>query len=110
MDCIVQDSAEDWKAEVAKMGGYYQQSTFTIATTTWSWSAAEGLFASKPPRLARLPYRDREGARKGSVYLYPEPRGRRMALRYKDVIGRSELLSRGWLVFYPSLCRKKDED
>jgi hypothetical protein len=96
--CIVQDSNTDWKIEAGKMGDYYQQASFTIATTTWSPSGDEGLFALKPPRLARLPYRNQSGTREGSVYLYPDPGERGMALKYKDIIGNSELLSRGWFV------------
>ncbi|KAK4449846.1 hypothetical protein QBC34DRAFT_448567 [Podospora aff. communis PSN243] len=60
--CIIQDSFDDWKSESLRMGGYYQQSRFTVAATASTERAADGLFSAKTRpasfRLAQLPYFD----------------------------------------------------
>ncbi|KAM7211828.1 hypothetical protein V8F06_012801 [Rhypophila decipiens] len=56
--CIIQDSPADWKAESLRMGGYYQQSRFTVAGTPSGLQAADGLLSANSKtrfRLARLP-------------------------------------------------------
>ena len=46
--CIIQDSAEDWAAESARMGEYYGNSLFTIAAV-WAIGGGGGCFARRDP-------------------------------------------------------------
>lgn len=69
--CIVQDDADDWKRESAKMADYYQHAWLTVAATrTHNDGGLFGEFEMKDlARVTRLPYRDREGSQKGYFYL-----------------------------------------
>ncbi|KAK4206062.1 hypothetical protein QBC37DRAFT_149280 [Rhypophila decipiens] len=96
--CIIQDSPGDWKAESLRMGGYYQQSRFTVAGTPSGLQAADGLLSanSKTPfRLARLPYFDKLGHQHGFYYIIPFDHG--LKRRYRQQVSESELLTRGWV-------------
>ncbi|KJK79203.1 hypothetical protein H634G_05443 [Metarhizium anisopliae BRIP 53293] len=96
--CIIQrgDEGADWQREATKMAGYYQYSLFTVAAT----SATEelGLFPpriSNTPRIARLPYSDKDGCRHGHFYIYSY--NWEVDKQYISFIQDSELLSRGWV-------------
>lgn len=94
--CIIQDDADDWKREAARMGDYYQNAFFTIATASPN-AGEEGLFTEiETPRLVRLPYRDQAGGVNGSLYMHPNFDNRGAALT--KLLADSELLSRGWYV------------
>ena len=82
--CIIQDDPGDWKQESVKMGAYYRQASFTIASTVQN-ASEDGLFSVKPPRLARLPYRNNTGARRGNFCLCPRPSDIVMAVEYKEL-------------------------
>ncbi|KAL8337029.1 hypothetical protein RB601_008498 [Gaeumannomyces tritici] len=113
--CIIQDSATDWERESQKMGDYYRRAWLTIAATGWSRSMpggqseeeperlSEGLFgqqpeaeAQKPPLLARLPYRDRNGDKMGSFYLQ-RVNAQELESDYADDVVQSPLMRRGWV-------------
>ncbi|KAI1423830.1 heterokaryon incompatibility protein-domain-containing protein [Xylaria sp. FL1777] len=96
--CIVQDDADDWKRESAKMADYYQHAWLTVAATrTREDGGLFGEFETKDlARVTRLPYRDREGSQKGYFYLQC-PGGKAISRDYKNAVGRSELLGRGWV-------------
>jgi len=97
--CIVQDDADDWKVESAKMADYYQHAWLTIAATRTTPDAG-GLFGEYETtdlaRVARLPYRDRHGALMGFFYLQCTG-GKAISRDFKNAISRSELLGRGWV-------------
>ena len=96
--CIVQDDAEDWKRESAKMADYYQQAWLTVAATrTRNDGGLFGEFETKDlARVTRLPYRDRNGSQKGYFYLQC-PGGKAISRDYKNAVSQSELLRRGWV-------------
>ncbi|KAJ3566185.1 hypothetical protein NPX13_g7233 [Xylaria arbuscula] len=96
--CIIQDDAEDWKRESAKMADYYQHAWLTVAATrTRNDGGLFGDFETKDlARVTRLPYRDGDGSQKGYFYLQC-PGGRAISRDYKNAVGRSDLLRRGWV-------------
>ncbi|KAI0804131.1 heterokaryon incompatibility protein-domain-containing protein [Xylaria sp. FL0064] len=96
--CIVQDDAEDWKRESAKMADYYQHAWLTVAATrTRNDGGLFGEFETKDlARVTRLPYRDRHGSQKGHFYLQCTG-GKAISRDYKNAVGRSDLLRRGWV-------------
>lgn len=96
--CIIQDNADDWVAESVQMGDYYQGAWLTIAATARHETG--GLFgplqAQEIARLARLPYRDRQGVRNGHFYL--QCVGQKSLTRdYSGNVIRSPLFRRGWI-------------
>ena len=99
--CIVQDEIADWRAESKKMGNYYQFSCFTIAAigTFSDENIRQGLANTliRPQNLARLPYRDRKGEKRGYFYVYPTTEAGSLAQFYENYITDSELLTRGWI-------------
>ncbi|KAI0879669.1 heterokaryon incompatibility protein-domain-containing protein [Hypoxylon argillaceum] len=96
--CIVQDDADDWKRESAKMADYYQHAWLTVAATrTRNDGGLFGEFETKDlARVTRLPYRDRHGLQRGYFYLQC-PGGKAISRDYKNAISRSDLLRRGWV-------------
>ncbi|KAJ8125798.1 hypothetical protein O1611_g7840 [Lasiodiplodia mahajangana] len=96
--CIIQDDADDWKRESAKMADYYQHAWLTIAATrTRNDGGLFGELETKDlARVTRLPYRDRHGSQKGYFYLQC-PGGKAISRDYKNAVSRSELLRRGWV-------------
>ncbi|KLU85952.1 hypothetical protein MAPG_04971 [Magnaporthiopsis poae ATCC 64411] len=96
--CIIQDDADDWVAESVRMADYYQGAWLTIAAAARHETG--GLFgplqAQEIPRLARLPYRDRQGVRNGHFYL--QCAGQKSLTRdYSENVIRSPLFRRGWI-------------
>lgn len=69
--CIVQDDANDWAKESAKMADYYQHAWLTVAATRTRNNG--GLFGELNvkdlARVTRLPYRERDGSQKGYFYI-----------------------------------------
>ncbi|TGJ78745.1 hypothetical protein E0Z10_g10019 [Xylaria hypoxylon] len=96
--CIVQDDADDWNRESAKMADYYQHAWLTVAATrTHNDGGLFGEFETKDlARVTRLPYRDRHGSQKGHFYLQCTG-GKAISRDYKNAVGRSDLLGRGWV-------------
>ncbi|KAI8634654.1 heterokaryon incompatibility protein-domain-containing protein [Xylariaceae sp. FL1651] len=96
--CIVQDDADDWKKESAKMADYYQHAWLTVAATrTRDEGGLFGEFETKDlARITRLPYRDNHGSQKGYFYLQCTG-GKAISRDYKNAISRSDLLKRGWV-------------
>lgn len=96
--CIVQDDADDWNCEAGKMGDYYRMAHFTLgAVGVNEGTPAGGLFAAGPLRLAKLPYRDKQGRSRGFFYIHPKPTAGARMLGYKQLISKSDFLSRGWI-------------
>lgn len=92
--CIIQDG-NDWDLESRHMAQYYQSSLLTIAIALPS--PENGLWSSEtsalyPPKVARLPYRDRSGEQAGFFYLYKTDR----AAYQRDIID-IDIMSRGWI-------------
>ena len=93
--CIVQDDAEDWDAEAAKMHLVYSNSFLTISAT----GAKDGTFGCLGPRApreyARLPHTDKSGTR-GELYAFglsAEKEAKKA--NYIDMVAEP-LSSRGW--------------
>jgi len=96
--CIIQDDTNDRNCELGKMGDYYRMAHFTLAAVDVNQGTpAKGLFAARPLRLAQLPYRDRQGRSRGFFYIHPKPTANARVLEYKQLISKSEFLSRGWV-------------
>ncbi|TPX11512.1 uncharacterized protein E0L32_007723 [Thyridium curvatum] len=98
--CIIQqgDGGQDWNQEAPKMGDYYQQAMLTVCAT----SGDKGLFQARTyskavPDIARLPFRNREGARQGFFYVYPYSNKDQNMLLDDEIIQGSKLLTRGWV-------------
>lgn len=96
--CIVQDDDNDWARESIKMAEYYQYAWLTISATNTS---EKGTLRSKLkttdfPRIARLPYRDRNGQQRGHFYLQATAQSA-LAKDYREGVGNSTLLNRGWV-------------
>jgi hypothetical protein len=96
--CIVQDDSVDWERESAKMGQYYQSAWLTICATAISTTG--GLFGSivhdSHPRVARLPYRDKQHQLQGHFYVQYMGEGF-LSGDYTRDAGKSSLLRRGWV-------------
>ncbi|RSL39758.1 hypothetical protein CEP54_016264, partial [Fusarium duplospermum] len=95
--CIIQDNVEDWRKEASKMAQYYQSSLVTV--TGFETTTEMGLFTAPErdiPKLARLPYRDRDGIAKGSFYI-ARAEDHEANAQYTQQVGQSELLTRGWI-------------
>ena len=97
--CIIQtgDNQSDWGKESRKMASYYQQAHLVLAGT--AATKDDGLFIPRfhnnPRRVARLPYRDKAGARRGYFYIYT--RDDTAAIEYRRGVANSELFERGWI-------------
>lgn len=97
--CIIQegDSGNDWRKEAVKMADYYQRALLTVFAT--SGSMEHGLFpprATLPPKLARLPYRNRDGLHEGFFYVYSYNQS--VHRKYNRSVLHSELRTRGWVL------------
>ena len=98
--CIIQsgDNGRDWKREALKMSQYYQHSVFTIAAS----NVSEHGFLNPPftefrEELVRLPYRDRNGVRRGFFYISRNESAFGVAGKYGKDILNGPLLHRGWI-------------
>jgi hypothetical protein len=97
--CIVQsgDGGRDWGREALKMAQYYQQALVVLAGTAASKEL--GLFSPRtqsiPRGLVRVPYRDRNGVRKGCFYVYKRENPRHYD--YWTGVRNAELSTRGWV-------------
>lgn len=106
--CIIQDSAEDWKAEAVRMSDYYENAAFTIMAAVPSERRAQGLFHLSEEnlhKLVRLPYRDITQRQRGYFYLSSGLDGVTESILHSDIIS-SELLSRGWIFQEWALSRR----
>lgn len=106
--CIIQDSPQDWNAEAVKMADYYQNASFTIMAAVPPSKRSQGLFHLPEGdlyRLARLPYRDKEGNRKGHFYVSCHLDPARETQRHNQ-IQKNDLLSRGWVFQEWALSRR----
>ncbi|VZH93105.1 unnamed protein product [Fusarium fujikuroi] len=95
--CIIQDSPQDWNAEAVKMADYYQNASFTIMAAVPPNKRSQGLFHLPEGdlyRLARLPYRVKEGNRKGHFDLSCRLDPARETQQHNQ-IQKNDLLSRG---------------
>ncbi|KAH8785143.1 heterokaryon incompatibility protein-domain-containing protein [Diaporthe sp. PMI_573] len=95
--CIIQDDAEDWKCEAAKMASYYQNSWLTIVG-----SSGEGLYKTIDPEIlpsiVHLPYNDTTGQHTSGLSIAIQPVSNpRLDTLYTQTITNSEVLSRGWV-------------
>lgn len=97
--CIVQDDPDDWRHEAVRMAGYYQFAWLTMAITSPS-DKGGGLHAypraEDIPRVARLPYRGKDGAYQGWFYAQCMSRDA-LDTEYNVSVARSELQTRGWV-------------
>jgi len=95
--CIIQDAAEDWEAESTMMGGYYQLAAFTVISTFPTPDSYADYLPPKPRSLARLPYLDHTGGRKGFFYVYPQRPASDLSNKFTEHMRRSQILTRGWV-------------
>ncbi|OAA54558.1 Ankyrin repeat-containing domain protein [Niveomyces insectorum RCEF 264] len=69
--CILQDSAEDWRAESEQMSNIYTKALLTIVAEA-SPDSRNGIFAAanakRPPRPMQIPCVDEHGSRIGTIY------------------------------------------
>ena len=96
--CIRQDDVEEWNRESPQMVRYYQDAWVTVVAAN---SAVDNglLNMQRPefvPRMARLPYMNKDGEKRGYFYLQPAQPN---VLRKEFTVGveKSELLQRGWV-------------
>lgn len=93
--CIIQNSTEDWKAEAARMGEVYSNSTVTISATSASDSTQGCLFERAP--LSYLPLKVR-GSWSNGIYVARDRNSRQTRTIFKDYISKAPLNTRGWVV------------
>ncbi|RDW73583.1 hypothetical protein BP6252_07490 [Coleophoma cylindrospora] len=108
--CIIQDdknNPSDFDKESVHMADYYQHAFVTISAT--SGTDEGGLFPERaegqgPPKVMRLPYRDKRGERRGYFYLYKY----RLQVNqdYQSNILKSGLFTRGWVYQERMLSRR----
>lgn len=67
--CIVQDAAEDWAGEAAKIATIYRNTALTI-TAAWAPDADQGLFTPGDPALSSVPLS--LGQHRAPVQIYVE--------------------------------------
>lgn len=88
--CIIQDSAEDWQVESAKMGDIYKNAFLTIAAVG-AENSSEGCFVERFRGPSwKFDYTSQNGVTKGFVYAEAEP--------VDDFDDQPHGISRGWLV------------
>ncbi|KAF2785848.1 hypothetical protein K505DRAFT_261193, partial [Melanomma pulvis-pyrius CBS 109.77] len=99
--CIVQDDADDWAAESAKMADIYNGALLTIMAASAS-DSNDDCFQDRPPKptMIRLPYTDDAGKTSLCVYVSTPPRG------YDSVVIEGPLFQRAW-VFQERLLFKR---
>jgi len=106
--CIIQDgdNGEDWSSESQNMAQYYQYSILTLTAVRSAGQA--GVFPVTNQldtrSLIQLPYRDRDGIKRGFIYLYSVKDN--LPTSYTDLIRSDELLRRGW-VFQEQLLSRR---
>ncbi|KAK5991269.1 hypothetical protein PT974_09549 [Cladobotryum mycophilum] len=93
--CIIQDDPADLHKELLNMAQYYQNSLFTLASEIGT-KHTNGLLRlpNQIDKLIQLPYMD-SGKQRGNLYVYKQKW--KTNDRYLSEVGRSELLSRGWV-------------
>ncbi|KAF5648568.1 transcription factor Zn C2H2 [Fusarium sp. NRRL 52700] len=90
------------------MADYYQNASFTIMAAVPPGKRSQGLFHVPEGdlyRLARLPYRDKEGNRKGHFYVSCHLDPARETLQHNQ-IRKNDILSRGWVFQEWALSRR----
>ncbi|KAK0108201.1 hypothetical protein ONS95_003023 [Cadophora gregata] len=98
--CIIQDSAEDWAKESAKMCAVYKNALFTIAASRAS-SGKDGLFTSETPVLhtpCLLPQYDfvTKGGNQIHIHLTRDPEPTDVGFLKNDLKG--PLYDRAWVL------------
>ncbi|KAI1733477.1 hypothetical protein F4680DRAFT_463105 [Xylaria scruposa] len=102
--CIIQGTKDpsakaDWAYEASRMATYYQNSRLTIAAT--HGDEETGLFNSETPEssrpLIKMPYRGLSGHTSPPSFFYLVPSDNYWNQDYTDYVGRSNLLTRGWV-------------
>jgi len=79
------------------MGGYYLLAAFTVISTFPTPDSYADYPPPKPRSLARLPYLDHTGARKGFFYVYPQRPASDLSNEFTEHMRRSQILTRGWV-------------
>ena len=98
--CIVQDDADDWKKESARMADYYQHAWLTIASTVTADDGGLLNMAMEPQDVSTivgLPYRDRSGAQRGCFYVQASLDADVRADYLESVGPGCEFRHRGWI-------------
>ena len=94
--CIIQDSAEDWESEAARMGDVYRHGLLNIAADT-ARTCNDGIISrrAEPGALIKLPLVSQEHNLSSSMYIRP---GRWDDFR-TDIMGSDSMLnSRAWVL------------
>ena len=102
--CIIQalsdeDDTHDWLKEAPKIGQYYSHSIFTLSVGA---APSEGIEHPPEPNnaimglLIRLSYRDKDEIEDGQIYIHR--RRQNVVYDYIDIVRKSELFSRGWIL------------
>lgn len=95
--CIIQDHAEDWRSESARMGQIYANSICTIAALT-GVDSDSGCYAERNP-LAFIPCDIQTG--QGDVLFMESARSRGLSQKIYPVStygGEASLQKRGWVI------------
>jgi hypothetical protein len=93
--CIVQDDAQDWGVEAAKMHLVYSNAVLTISVTG-AQDGSIGCFAERVPReYATLPYTDKSGIR-GEMHAHGIPVGKEADTDSYVTMDGEPLSVRGW--------------
>lgn len=99
--CIIQsgDNGKDWQHEAVRMSQYYQHSIFTIAASNTSERGFLNPHSTGiQEELVRLPYRDRDGVRRGWFYVSKHENPLGVAGKYGADVLNGTLLGRGWIL------------
>lgn len=90
--CIIQDSAEDWKFEIDRVGDVYKHGLLNIAANT-ARTCHDGIFSKRADSLApaRLPLR----SEKRGIISYMYVRSGRWDIYTDGLFPKSTLSSRG---------------
>jgi hypothetical protein len=106
--CIVQDDAQDWAIESAKMAEVYSRASLTIAAAD-SASADEGFLKPRGrPRTVRLPFRGAPGVISG-YFMVAEPSpedAKELRDHFQVEVDRGPLAVRGWTLQERLLARR----
>ena len=99
--CIVQDDHDDWLEQSHLMGAYYEKAHLTIGAAD-AVSSHQGLFRKSTRKTVEIPYRDKEGKPRGSIFVVePEPPSRLEGspLTTRAWVTQELLLSRRFIAF-----------
>ena len=66
--CIVQDDQDDWLEQSQQMGTFYERSRFTIAVAD-ALNSHHGLFRTPSRKAVPIPYHDKSGKPRGSIFV-----------------------------------------